>query len=134
MDLADLKHRAQVARQFDVVVDHGVDGIGPVSITLRVPTRHEASVAYMESAGRVKAASDVRFERALLLCAIVGWAGVRVRHVLPDSPQASDAIELEPDAVALVLDAQPAWEDALLPELLARLTARNTALEAAEKN
>ncbi len=134
MELDDLKRRARAARQFQVVVQSGVDGIAVVTMQLCVPTRHEASVAYMHSSDGARAITDVRFERALLLSSIVGWSGVQVRHVLPESPQAGDAIEYDSAAVALVLDAQPAWEDLLLPELLTRLTARNTALDTATKN
>lgn len=134
MELEDLQRRALAARQFDVIVDQGVDGIGPIAFTLRVPTRHEASLAYMEGASGSKAASDVRFERALLVRAVIGWSGVQVRHVLPESPQAADDIEPDPAAIVLVLDAQPAWEDTLMPELLSRLNERQVAQDTAAKN
>lgn len=134
MELEDLRHRALAARQFEVIVEDGVDGIGEVTMTLRVPTRHESSVAYMDSTGDGRRSVEVRFERALLVRSVMAWSGVKVSHVVPDSPQASDAIDLHPDAVALVLDAQPAWEDKLLPELVRRLGERYARLDTASKN
>lgn len=129
MELADLKRRANAARQFDAPIE-GTD----VVISMRAPTTHEAMVAYMECGGGKKAAQQARWQRALLVLAIVGWRGVCVRHVLPGAPEGGDALEFEEGAADLVLDAQAGWFEPLMAALLPRMEARDAAKDTAAKN
>lgn len=128
-DLDYLRRKALAARQFDVSPEPGV------SFTLRVPTKHESMVAYMEAAGGRKAANQVRWQRQLLLLAVVGWSGVVARHVLPGIEQGGDdPLAFEPGAAELLLDAQDAWAEQLLAELVQRLDTRQAAEDTAAKN
>ena len=88
MELDDIRRNAIAARQFEAVVDG-------VTFTLRVPTKLEASIAYMESTGSTSASSQLRWQRALLVLAIVGWSGLRIAHVLLDTDGAFE-FELRP--------------------------------------
>lgn len=125
MELADLKRRAQASRQFDA--DLG----GGVVFQLRTPTKHEASIAYMESSSGNRATTEVKWQRTLLVVAVVGWSGVKESHVLGEG---SDAIDFDKEATALLFDAQPQWEEALLAALVPKLTERQAAEDTAEKN
>jgi len=134
MDLADLKRYATAAREFSVAVG-AADA--PRHITLRLPTQHEVVLAARRSGlhGVVDdAAAHVVLQRTLLLCAMVAWSGVVVGDVLPEHPQASDALECSADAAALLLDAQPAWEQELGYALMERMAERKALKDTAAKN
>ena len=71
----------------------------------------------MERPRRLTSAVSLRFHRALLVLAVVGWSGVTVRHVLP-THATDEAFDFEPGAVEVLFDAQPEWEGKLLQALL----------------
>lgn len=131
--LADLQARALKAREFTHV-------IGERSLTLRTPTRHDVrqtlhTQRLLDGGGSLMALQLL--QHALLLRAVVGWTGLRVRDVLPGAEaNADDAAPLpwSPEAVALYLDAQPDDADALGAELFARANVRNAAIEEDAKN
>ena len=130
MELDDIRRNALAARQFTVVV-------GECSFTLRAPTRHEASVAYNrvgQHAGAPDTAAMVRWQRAVLVPAVVGWQGVLLQHVLPNEPGGTEPLPWEPGAVELVLDAQPAWDDQLTHALLDHIAKRRAVEDTAAKN
>jgi len=128
-ELDYLRRKALAARQFDVQLAAGVVA------TLRIPTRHQSMVAYMEASGGTKAANQVRWQRQLLLLAIVGWSGVLARHVLPSMEQGGDdPLAFEAGAVELLLDAQEDWAEQILAELVQRLDQRQATEDTAAKN
>ena len=128
--LADIKARALKAREF-------VHAIGDCTFTLRTPTRQELrQVAYEHNLRELDGAELGLLQYHLTVRHVVGWVGVRVHHLMPDAT-AADAgapVPASPDTVALLLDAQPEWADALGGELLARVKLRNDALEEDAKN
>lgn len=128
MELEAIRRKAQAARQFEVTLAAGV------VVEMRAPTKHESTVAYMENSGAAKAASQVRWQRALLVVAIIGWRGVQLRHLLPDASNGEELVAFEPGAADLLLDAQPDWADQLLAELVPRLAGRQAAEDTAAKN
>lgn len=128
MELEAIRRKAQAARQFDVSLPSGI------VVNMQAPTKHESTVAYMESSGIAKSASQVRWQRALLVLAIVGWRGVLVQHLLPGATNGNEAVAFEPGAAELLLDAQPDWGDQLLAALVPRLSARQAAEDTAAKN
>lgn len=134
MDLDTLKRKAAAALQFSVPASAQC----PASFTLRLPTRFEASVCYTRVAshdGARDPAAMVRLQRALLLGAVVGWAGVLKSHVLPGLPAEQDgALEFDPSAVELLLDAQPEWDEALTNALLTKRAERQAVEDVAAKN
>jgi hypothetical protein len=128
MDLAELQQRARKAREFE----HAIDDCG---FTLRTPTRlelrqcmHERGLNPAEQSGVVLSL----LQQYLLERYLIGWKGVRDRHVLPDAGDAP--LPWSADAVRLVLDAQPEWADALGARLLASVAERRAGLEADAKN
>ena len=129
MDLADLKRRSLAARE----TAHAIDGR---SFTLRVPTRHETTVAVRKcstDSGKDEAALYIIVRRYLLEQAIVDWSGVTVHDLLPDD----ESIELqpfEPGAVPFLLDAQVDWASSLSDRLVELIAARNAAQDSAAKN
>lgn len=130
MDKHDIMRKARAARQFSVEVAPGV------SITLQLPTRQEVAVAAAR-AGVHRAGDEtaglVVMQRALLVDAVVGWSqGVLLCHLLPDED--AQPLPFERDLVPLLLDAQPAWEDALVRRFADERRARTEAMEAAAKN
>lgn len=127
-DLDYIQRKAEAARRFE----HVVDGR---TFQLRRPTRLETSIALAQSApgGKRDSASGVRFNRAVVEVAVVGWSGVRTRDVLPGHPQ-DEPFEFEPGAAAVLFDAQPQWEDQLLDALLRQTAAASATQDAAEKN
>jgi hypothetical protein len=130
MDLDDIRRNALAARQFTVQA-------GACSFTLQVPTRHEASVAYTRvghHGGDPDSAAMVRWQRAILVPAVVGWSGVLLSHVLPDEPGGTEPLPWEPAAVELVLDAQPEWDDRLTRALVDHLSKRRALEDTAAKN
>ncbi len=118
MDFADIKRKAQAAREFSVQV-------GGLGFTLRLPTQHEVEV----QAARVRLHEDdadpamlLRLRRSLVEHAVVAWAGVTLEHLAPGG--GSDAAEVSQQAVALFLDANEAAADALYGEFVARRAER----------
>lgn len=133
MELADIRRKALAARAF-------TKEVGGVTFSLRVPTQHESSTLYLRCAthqGAMDPASLVRWQRAILLQAIVGWSGAKVHHTLSDlvdTEEGASDLAFEPGAAEVLLDAQPEWEEALVSELLERRAKRLEREEAAAKN
>ena len=136
MELADLKRFALAAREFSLAV--GDPARHPAChVSLRIPTQHEVDVAARRSG--LSAISDdqaahVVLSRSLLLLGVVGWSGVTVGDVLPDSAEAADVLPYEPGAVELLLDAQPEWAQAMYTALIDRMVKRKEAKDTAAKN
>lgn len=128
-DLEYIARKALAARRFQ-------HAAGPATFTLQMPTKLESSIAFAQSVGdgRRDAAANLRFQRALVLQAVIGWSGVLVQHVLPQHPDPAEGFEFEPGAAEVLLDAQPEWETELLQALLGRVAAREAAEDSAEKN
>jgi hypothetical protein len=129
VELDYIARKARAAREFE-------HAAGPAKFNLRVPTKLESSIAFAESLGerrRRDAASSLRFERALLLLAVVGWSGVSVRDVLPEHA-GEDEFAFEPGAAELLFDAQPEWEGELMQALMQRIAQRQAVEDTAAKN
>lgn len=127
MDLADLKRKADAAREYQVQV-------GALAFTCRLPTAHEVEMetARAWSAERDNLAVLLRVRRALVERAVVAWSGVTEAML---GPGAGDTpAEVSPAAVALLLDADPEVAEALLAQFVERSAARNERKEAAAKN
>jgi hypothetical protein len=126
--LADLKARALKAREF-------THTIGECEFTLRTPTRTEVRELTHER-GLLREEADAMvlplLQHYLLLRGIVGWTGVRFHHVLADAGR--DPLPWSADSVAMLLDAQPAWSDAMGAALLASTQTRAEGIEADAKN
>lgn len=134
MDPDDLRRHARESLQFTAAAG----GAAGATFTLTVPTRLHMQLCLLEAAGpgyaggKLDAAARLRYRRLELLRAVIGWNGVRERHIAPgagDAPQPFDA-----SLVELLLDAQPDWEDALGEALLAEQEKRAVARDTAEKN
>ena len=128
--LAELKARALKAREF-------THTIGECEFTLRTPTRTEVREV-TRARGLMHFDTDALalplLRYYLLLGALVGWSGVRVLHVLREEPAARDPLPWSPDAVPLLLDAQPNWADALGGVLLEQLHQRAGSVDEDAKN
>ncbi len=129
MDLDYIRRRAEAARLFQRTV-------GGCSFELRRPTKLQTSVAFAEARAAstgAPGAAHVRFQRLVLLQALVGWSGVLVRHVLAGHA-GDEPFAFEPGATEVLLDAQPEWESELLSELLAEVDSHRQVEEAAAGN
>lgn len=130
MEINDLKRRALALRES--VVEVG-PADAPRRITLRRPTRFEARLAAVRcGVADGTAGANVRMERELVAAAVVAWAGVTVADVLPAG--GAEPLTHHPDAVALLLDAQPDWADAMTAALFAAMLAEEKAAEEPAKN
>ena len=128
MDLADIKRKAEAARRFVVELDGR-------SFTLQLPTRHEIEVEAVRSRlhdGDTDPAQLTVIRRRLLERGVVAWAGVTCEHLAPGA--GNDAAEVSPEAVALLLDAEPELAAQLDTEFVGRLAERNAKRAEAEKN
>ncbi|MFO0453140.1 MAG: hypothetical protein ACK52I_31535 [Pseudomonadota bacterium] len=127
MDFADIARRAAAAREF-------THTINAAQFTLRLPTRHEATVALLRASGGgdFAAAAMVEFRRALLAAGIVGWGGIVVGDIVPGG--GDESLPWAAAAVPLLLDNRPDYADALGEVYMARMAERTSATEAAEKN
>jgi hypothetical protein len=128
MELDYIARHAQAARTFE----HAVGGC---MFTLRVPTKLESAIAWAQAntAAERDGSAGVRFERALAQVAVAGWAGVLVRHVLPEH-KGDEPFAFEPGAASVLWDAQPEWEHSVLQAVLERVSARQAVEDTAEKN
>lgn len=131
MELDDIRRQALAAREFERAVDHA-------TFTLRIPTRHEVTIAVRRAAAKTLAGDSdpahlLLLERMLLEAAIVRWSGLTVRDILPAHELAED-LPHEPGAVGLLLDAQPDWARELGMALFDRMAARRDAQDTAAKN
>lgn len=127
MDLADLKRKADAAREYQVQV-------GALAFTCRLPTTHEVEMetARAWAVERDNLAVLLRVRRALVERAVVSWAGVTEAML---GPGATDTpAEVSPAAVGLLMDADDAVAEALEGEFVKRSTARNEQKAAAAKN
>jgi hypothetical protein len=127
MDLADLKRKADAAREYQVQV-------GALSFTCRLPTAHEVEMetARAWSVERDNLAVLLAVRRALVERAVVAWSGVTEAML---GPGATDMpAEVSPAAVGLLLDADAGVCDALLGQFVERSAARNQRKDTAAKN
>jgi hypothetical protein len=127
MDLADLKRKADAAREYQVQV-------GALAFTCRLPTTHEVEMetARAWSVERDNLAVLLRVRRALVERCVVSWVGVTEAML---GPGATDVpAEVSPAAVGLLMDADEAVADELQAEFVKRSTARNEQKAAAAKN
>lgn len=125
----ELRAAALKAREF-------THTIGERTFTLRTPTRHDVRQTLhehrlLDEGGRILVLQLLQYQ--LLRAGLIGWTGVRVHDVVPDSADAAP-LPWSADAVDLYLDAQPDDADALGAELFARAGTRNAGLEADAKN
>lgn len=133
MDLQALQQRAQAAREL-------THTIGPIAYRLRIPTQHEVLLAAQRcgaTQARADGASLLIMQRAVLEQAVIGWEGVRVRHVLPEDHaegQGDNPLAWEPGAVSLLLDARPKDAQALADLVTQRMAERAQAAEVDAKN
>jgi len=128
MDLAELKARAQAAREFQV-------SIGECSFTLRTPTRLELREVLLRRGVDLTSSSPLILSLVqyyLLTSFLIGWTGPRDSHVVPDAGDAPLAWSV--DAVPLLLDAQPEWADTLGAKLLASVSDRSDRIGEEAKN
>ena len=128
MDLEKLRRESREAREFTHTV-------GECEFRLRIPVRHDWTLALSRvDAEASERARLVMSQRAILESAVVGWIGVRVGTVVPDSDEATTPLAWEPGAVGVLLDARPDLEDALSDALNEATKKRRAAVEADEKN
>jgi len=127
MDLADLKRKADAAREYQVQV-------GALSFTCRLPTAHEVEMetARAWSVERDNLAVLLAVRRALVERAVVAWSGVTEAMLGPGADQTP--AEVSPAAVGLLLDADAGVCDALLGQFVERSAARNQRKDTAAKN
>lgn len=127
MDFADIKRKAEAAREFRV--DDGARWF-----TLRLPTDHDVSVeaARARDAGGAGLAATVQLTRALVERAVVAWGGVTCEMLAPSGGE--EAAEVVPGAVGLLLDAEPALQSKLFEAFIERQRQRREKQEAAAKN
>lgn len=140
MDLAEIARRQQAAREFT----HAVDG---AQFTLRALTAHERrcvlmSLVALPAAGEEQPPRELggeeleKLTRRITERSIVGWQGVTLAHLLPETANDAGAepVPWSAAAVPLLLDQQPKWEKSLRAALAARSTPRDEAIEADAKN
>lgn len=125
MDLDQIQRIARASREFSDTHDG-------VTVTIRIPTRHEVRVALLQSTASTPEAKLLDAQRTLLLAAVVAWSGVVVRHLVPDVAD-DTLVDHEPLAVQILLDAQPQWTDRWQDLLVARMAERRRVEETAEK-
>lgn len=126
---AELRDAALKAREFTLERGERV-------FTLRTPTRHEVRQTLhehklLDAGGRVLVLQLLQYQ--LARAGLVGWAGVRVRDVLPGSEDAAP-LPWSAATVDIYLDAQPDDADAIGAELFARASVRSAAIEDDAKN
>ncbi len=128
MDLADIKRKAEAARRFVVNVDGR-------SFTLQLPTQHEIEVEAMRSRlhdGDADPAQLTVIRRRMLERGVKAWTGVTCEHLAAGA--GTDAAEVSPEAVALLLDAEPELAARLDTDFVGRLAERNAKRAEAAKN
>jgi hypothetical protein len=130
IDAAELRARAQKAREFEVEVDPGK------RFTLRLPTQYELVLA--ERRVRASHADDpvapLVLQRALTEGGIVGWSGLTVADILPGAEDAAEVLDYQAAIVGMVLDENTHLSLKLGSELFDRLVKRNGAAAEDAKN
>ena len=129
MDIHDLRRRVLAAREFTVAVDDRVQFV------LRLPTEHQRLL--VAERAHQKSQPHRAVLRELLVGAVVGWAGLRMEDLLPDTDEPGPLDfdeELAPDLVPMVLDVQAKWADVLEDQFMGRMVARQAPVEEAAKN
>jgi hypothetical protein len=129
IDAAELRARAQKAREFEVEVEPGK------RFTVRVPTQYELILA--ERRVRASHAGDpvaaIVLQRALTESGIVGWSGLTVGDVA-EGADAAETLDFQASLAGMVLDEHTAWSLKLGSELFDRLVKRKDAAEEDAKN
>lgn len=129
-ELEQIKRKALAARRFEVPIAGRADAV----VTLQVPTKHEAMVSYLDCGTGEPAANTARWQRTLLERSIVAWRGLVVGDLMASHEAAAEPLPFDPEAIALLLDAQDEWATQLFAALVPRLEARQAAQDTAEKN
>lgn len=128
MDLVDIKRKAEAARRFVVQSDGR-------SFTLQLPTPHETKVEAVRARmheGDTDPAQLTVLTRRLLERGVVAWSGVTCEQLAPGG--GTDAAEISPEAVSLLLDADQVLAEVLENAFIAQLADRNAKRAEAAKN
>jgi len=129
---AAFRRRAEIAREFP----HAWAG-GLAALTVRVPTAHEAALLGARFPSD-DPAQPLKYFRALIVQAVVGWVNVVEHMLVPVEPEPTGMVgppvPFAPDLVPLLLDANPAGEAALRDALADRILARNARVGDQQKN
>jgi hypothetical protein len=123
IDLQDLRLRAQRVREFDFRLD------GEVLFHLRHPSRYEAERIFVRHRGDMAA-----LLRHLVETSIIGWAGVCVRHAVPEAKHGDQPLAWSPEAAELILDERTEWIDAIGTAIVNRMTERHARMDDTRKN
>lgn len=125
MELDQIERIARASREF-------TDTFEGVTVTMRIPTRHEVRLAIAQSPAETPEARLLKAQRAMLIDAVVGWSGVQVKHLVPDVPE-DGGVDHHRSAVEILLDAQPHWAERWQELLVNRMAERRSVEESAEK-
>lgn len=129
MDLAEIKALALKAREWQ-------HAWGECAFTMRTPTLHEIRQATHAHGLKnfLDGAERAMLQHHLVAQQCVGWAGVRMRHLVPGMEGGADPVPCCPDAVRLLQDAQPELAEELGALLMQKVQLRNAEIEVDAKN
>lgn len=127
-DINDLRRKARAAREIHVTV-------GEAQFTLLLPTQHEVEVEALRTRvhnAESHSAHSAVLTRRLLERAVVAWSGVTCEQLAPHG--GSDAAELVPGAVELLLDNDLPTARVLLDRFMEAFNERHNQRSTAAKN
>ena len=122
IDLADLRLRAQRAREFHFSVDDA-------RFALRHPSRFEAERIWSRCRDDMVGAMH-----DLVVASLIGWEGVLVRDALAEAKNGAEPLPFSTEAAELLLEERTDWLNGLGTAVVARMKARHDAIEADRKN
>lgn len=123
-DLQAFARRTQAVREFGH--ERPPDG---VSFWCRYPSRFERLAIDTRHAD-----DNAAKVRAVVLASVIGWAGVKVIHALPEAKNGADPLPFGPDTLALLFDERTEWLIDLWQDIKTRIAERDQRIENAVKN
>lgn len=118
---AQIRASRQVSKEFD-----------GATFTIELPSDYAQRVTLEANRNDAGQMQFTQATRAVLLRAVVGWAGVTERHLLPEAP--TESLPFSTAALAELIEERVDIADALMTEVGAKLAERRARREAARKN
>lgn len=127
MDALELRNQLEASRRFELE-------IRGIRFKLKLPSELARRNAIQNNRDRHGRMMEAQATRAILDAAVIGWEGLKAKHIMPSSSKPEDEVKFSADALAMLLEDATEISDELIFGVMDRVLKRDAEREAAEKN